>query len=154
MTGSVNIIFQKLWVPCLEAELPHGIRGATLLEETPLVFVVDDEPVIAKTLATILQMNGFQVSAFTNPLDALRRVRSERPDLLLSDVVMLQLSGIELAKRVKDECPECKVLLFSGLSATDNVLKMAHQNGNGFQILAKPIHPTDLLRLIRMPDPR
>jgi CheY-like chemotaxis protein len=52
------------------------------------IFVVDDEPVIASTLATILQMNGFSAKFFTSPLEALNAARSKAPDLLISDVTM------------------------------------------------------------------
>jgi CheY-like chemotaxis protein len=52
------------------------------------VFIVDDEPVIASSLAAILQMNGFSARFFTCPLEALAAARSESPDLVISDVAM------------------------------------------------------------------
>src|SRR3984885_2350010 len=52
------------------------------------IFVVDDEPVIASSLAAILQMNGFSARFFTCPLEALTAARSIAPDLLISDVAM------------------------------------------------------------------
>ena len=75
-----------------------------------VVFVVDDEVVIAQTLAMILERNGYSVRFFTDPLEALTNVEIDRPDLLISDVVMPQLSGIDLAierseeRRVGKEC--------------------------------------------------
>ena len=62
----------------------------------PRVFVVDDEPVIASTLAAILRMNGFSARFFTCPLEALAAARSESPDLVISDVAMPGISGIDL----------------------------------------------------------
>jgi CheY-like chemotaxis protein len=53
----------------------------------PRIFVVDDEPVIASTLAAILQMNGFSAKFFTCPLGALAAARLKAPNLLISDVV-------------------------------------------------------------------
>jgi CheY-like chemotaxis protein len=49
------------------------------------IFVVDDEPVIASSLAAILRMNGFSARFFTSPLEALAAARSESPDLVISD---------------------------------------------------------------------
>jgi DNA-binding NtrC family response regulator len=113
------------------------------------VFVVDDEFIIASTLATILQRNGFDAASFTDPLEALSAAAVRAPDLLITDVVMPGLSGIDLAISVKQLSPQCKVLLFSGQAATANLLQAARTNGHDFELLSKPIHPTDLLKKIK-----
>jgi CheY-like chemotaxis protein len=115
----------------------------------PRVFVVDDEPVIALSLATILRQSGFDAKSFTEPLEALNAAQSEAPDLLISDVVMPLLSGIELAIRLQATNPNCKVLLFSGQAATAGQLEMARANGHDFELLSKPVHPKDLLKKIQ-----
>ncbi|MGD0911214.1 MAG: response regulator [Terracidiphilus sp.] len=118
--------------------------------QQPYVFVVDDEEVIASTLTMILRLQGgFRARAFTLPLDALEATRSESPDLLISDVVMPLLSGIDLAIQVRANCPNCKVLLFSGQASTLHLLEAARQNGHDFEVLLKPVHPADLLIKIR-----
>lgn len=120
------------------------------LQRQPSVFAVDDEPVIATTLATILRLNGgFRARSFTKPLEALEAVRLDAPDLLITDVVMPLLSGIELAIQVRELCPDCKVLLFSGQAATAHLLDAAGANGHNFELLVKPVHPADLLAKIR-----
>lgn len=113
------------------------------------VFVVDDEFIIASTLATILQRNGFDAVSFTDPLEALSAAETQAPDLLITDVVMPGMSGIDLAIAVKKLSPQCKVLLFSGQAATANLLQEARTNGHDFELLSKPIHPTDLLKKIK-----
>jgi len=65
-------------------------------------------------------------------------------------VVMPLLSGIELASQVQGHCPNCKVLLFSGQSSTVNLLETARANGRNFEVLQKPVHPTDLLNKIQV----
>ena len=115
----------------------------------PRIFVVDDELVIASTLATILQRSGFDAAWFTQPREALKAARVKAPDLLITDVVMPELSGIELAILMKEEFPNCRVLLFSGQAATANLLHEARENGHNFELLSKPIHPTDLLKRIK-----
>jgi DNA-binding NtrC family response regulator len=117
-----------------------------LMQSGTRVFVVDDEIIIARTLTTILCKSGFLAESFTNPVDALRTTTEDVPDLLISDVIMPQMSGVELAIRIKALCPTCKVLLFSGQAATVDFLEQARKEGHDFQLLSKPIHPNDLLR--------
>ena len=113
------------------------------------VFVVDDETVIATTLTAILKQSGFDAVAFTNPHQALAAAGEKSPDLLISDVVMPQLSGIDLAIQLKKKVPACKILLFSGQAATADLLSSAREKGHDFALLSKPVHPTDLLNAIR-----
>jgi DNA-binding NtrC family response regulator len=119
------------------------------------VFVVDDERVIATTLAAILRLNGFIADPFVRPFDALEAARVNPPDLLISDVVMPDISGVELAIQMKAICPDCRVLLFSGQAATADLLLAAREQGHDFQLLSKPVHPTELLaqvgKLVQQP---
>ncbi|MGA3131934.1 MAG: response regulator [Terracidiphilus sp.] len=114
------------------------------------IFVVDDEPTIASTLALILSQQGFEVTPFTDPLQALRAIQTAPPDLVIADVVMPGLSGIELAIVIRDTYPDCAVLLFSGQIATAAMLEMAKGRGYNFEVLAKPIHPVEMLERVRM----
>lgn len=113
------------------------------------IIVVDDEQVIASTLAIILRRNGFETAAYTNPLEALDSAQVKAPDLLISDVMMPEMSGVELAIQLQAVCPECKILLFSGQAQTVDLLQKARAQGHSFELLSKPIHPTDLLNGIR-----
>jgi CheY-like chemotaxis protein len=111
-----------------------------------MVFVVDDEPIIASTIAMILGHFGLAAQSFTQPLLALQAARSHAPDLLISDVVMPQLSGVELAIQVKEQCPDCKVLLLSGQVQN---FEYAQAPGCDFEFLTKPVHPTVLLERVQ-----
>lgn len=114
------------------------------------VFVVDDENVIATTLAMILRLQGgFCARSFNQPQEALDAARLEAPDLLISDIVMPQISGIDLAIQIRECCPDCKILLFSGLASTADLLEAAKADGYDFDFLTKPVHPTELLIKIR-----
>ena len=88
----------------------------------PVAFVVDDEEVIASTLAAILKISGFASMAFADPWEALRTAESQPPSLVISDVIMPGMNGIDLAIRIKSKCPNCKILLFSGQAATADLL--------------------------------
>lgn len=113
-----------------------------------IAFVVDDENVIASTLELILISQGFDARSFVDPVDALNALSSVSPDLLLSDVIMPHMTGIELAIQVKLACPDCKVLLSSGQIATSELLVAASSAGHHFEILPKPVHPTTLIQKI------
>jgi CheY-like chemotaxis protein len=113
------------------------------------VYVVDDEWTIAITLATILQKSGYEALAFTSPIDALVATQSQAPDLLISDVMMPKMNGVELAIKFKSAYPRCGVLLFSGQAATADLLETARKQGHEFTLLSKPMHPTDLLAAIK-----
>jgi DNA-binding NtrC family response regulator len=113
-----------------------------------VVFVVDDEVMISKSLAMVLQHNGYLARFFTDPLEALEHIKADPPDLLISDVVMPQLSGVDLAIQVKEHCSDCEILLFSGQASTLDLLSEARNQGHHFTLLSKPVHPADLLREI------
>ncbi|HEX4285292.1 MAG TPA: response regulator [Terracidiphilus sp.] len=119
------------------------------LENGLLIFVVDDEKLIASTLTLILTGRGFYARSFFDPLDALQAAQSTPPDLLLSDVVMPNMNGIELAIRMKQLCPDCRILLSSGQVATSELLAAARLEGHHFDILAKPVHPNTLLERLQ-----
>jgi CheY-like chemotaxis protein len=113
------------------------------------VLVVDDEHVIADTLAEILNRSGFLASAVYSGESAVEAARTTRPHLVISDVVMSGMSGIETAIRIRQCVPDCKVVLISGQAAASNLLEKANAAGYFFEILSKPIHPATLLAHIR-----
>lgn len=115
----------------------------------PRVFVVDDEPIIASTSAAILSLHGFNATAFTSPEEALRAACKEIPDILLTDVVMPRLSGVELSILMRKIYPDCKVLLFSGQVNLADMLESAQDRGHDFELLSKPVAPLALVARVR-----
>ena len=115
----------------------------------PKVLVADDERVIADTLAMILNQSGFDARAVYSGEKALELATVFAPDMLISDVIMNDLNGIDAAIRIRELLPQIKVLLFSGQAATADLLEKARAQGHEFDILAKPVHPQDLLSRLR-----
>ena len=115
----------------------------------PKVLVADDEQVIADTLAMILNQSGFEARAVYSGEKALDLAATFEPDMLISDVIMADLNGIEAAIRIRALLPRIKILLFSGQAATADLLEKARTQGYDFEILAKPVHPQDLLSRLR-----
>jgi CheY-like chemotaxis protein len=115
----------------------------------PRVLVVDDEQVIADTLARILDLNGYDALAVYTGKAAVEKARALQPDLVISDVIMPDMNGIEAAISIRGFLPSCKILLFSGQAATADLLENARAQGHQFEILAKPVHPSDLLAKLK-----
>jgi DNA-binding NtrC family response regulator len=110
-----------------------------------LVFVVDDEPIIAETLATILKLHSYDTASAHSAEEAIALCRALRPDAVISDVVMGKMNGIELAYHLSATIPECKVLLVSGNVLTDSLLEQSPAAAVDFPLLAKPVHPQMVL---------
>ncbi|MGD0631192.1 MAG: response regulator [Terracidiphilus sp.] len=115
----------------------------------PKVLVADDERVIADTLAMILNQSGFESRAVYSGERALELATSFVPDMMISDVIMADLNGIDTAIQMRALLPKIKILLFSGQAATADLLEKARAQGYEFEILAKPVHPQDLLTKLR-----
>lgn len=112
------------------------------------IVVIDDETLIAETVVEILREEGFDAVAVPTGASAIELARDWRPEIILSDVIMPGLNGIETGIKIRELVPGCKVILFSGQAATVDLLEKARQRGHGFEILAKPIRPERLIAVI------
>ncbi len=113
------------------------------------VLVVDDEPSIANTLGAILRHEGYTVAVAYNAEDALRHCNGSAPDAVISDVVMPGMDGIGMAMKIRRQHPSCKILLFSGIAVSHDLLQEARRQGYDFELLPKPIHPRELLHRLQ-----
>ena len=114
----------------------------------PVVMVVDDESSIADTLAEILSRSGYAAVTAYDGDSALETALLMPPEMLITDVVLPGMSGIDLAITVKRIFPDCKIILFSGQASTADLLAAANRDGHQFVLLSKPVHPADLLSRI------
>jgi CheY-like chemotaxis protein len=113
------------------------------------VLVVDDERVIADSITAILNRSGFDAIAKYGGGEAIGFLQQECPDIVLSDVVMPDQNGLQVADAARANCPGTRIVLISGNASTPNLLQHALPDGPKFELLAKPIHPLDLLRILR-----
>jgi CheY-like chemotaxis protein len=113
------------------------------------VLVADDERIIADTLRTILNQNGFEAASVYGGQDAIDMAHVWTPDIFLTDVVMPGMNGIEAAILIREMIPECRVLLFSGNAGTSDLRDEAQLQGHHFEMLQKPLHPIELLAHLR-----
>ena len=112
------------------------------------IIVVDDEPVIADTLVDILNGEGYTAISTSNGKSAIEWSEKFEPDVVVSDVIMPGLSGIDTAKAILKQHPTCRVILFSGQAASVDLVSKAKDEGYSFEVLAKPIDPDALLNKI------
>ncbi len=109
------------------------------------VLVVDDEPLIADTLAEILSNNGYRAAVAYSSADAMERARRHRPDVVITDFLMPDVDGIDLALAIREFMPACRVLVFSGHITSSELIFRMRRRGCNFEILSKPIPPAELL---------
>jgi two-component system, cell cycle response regulator CpdR len=115
------------------------------------ILLAEDDNDMRRFLVRALQNAGHEVISYDNGLSAYHRLREEPFELLLTDIVMPEMDGIELARRATELDPEIKVMFITGFAA------VALNPGNGApkdaRILSKPFHLRDLVneveRLLR-----
>lgn len=112
------------------------------------VLIVDDEHIIADTLGLIFHQSEYETLVAYCGREAIEAARSFRPDFVVSDVVMPDVDGIEVAIQVMRDVPSCRVLLMSGQTTADQLFERARRGGYDFPLVAKPIHPSALLERV------
>ncbi len=115
------------------------------------VLVADDERMIANTLARILSSSGFEAKAVYSGENAIEAARDLKPDVLITDVIMGGMTGIEAAIHIIALLPNCRIILFSGQASTADLVESTSGKGHRFEILTKPIHPRVLLDHLSAP---
>jgi CheY-like chemotaxis protein len=116
---------------------------------TQTVLLCEDQEVVRKMTARILENNGYTVLQARNGANALEVMRGnqQRIDLLLSDVVMPHMSGMELGRRVADAFPEVRILYMSGYS--NELVSARRLDRETPPVIAKPFAPETLLSRVR-----
>ena len=110
------------------------------------ILVIDDEQAIADSLSEILNDSGYDAHACYSGNEAIEFARKQCPDMVLSDVIMPRLNGIDTALAIKKICPRARIVLFSGQAGTTDLLESARAQGHKFELLPKPVHPEQLLK--------
>jgi len=109
----------------------------------PKVIVIDDQPVIADTLAEILKQNGYDAVALHSGEEALNWVTRSQPAIVLSDIRMHKINGIQAAVHIRTLYPTCRIILFSASAINES--EQAAIDECGFEFLHRPLHPKEVL---------
>lgn len=116
------------------------------------VLVIDDDRLVADTLAEILRLHGFSASAVYSGEEAISFAERFEPEIILSDIRMHQVDGIEAAQTIRQLHPESRVILFT--ASTVNTRMKAAIERSGFEFLQRPLHPRSVLSALCQPARR
>lgn len=110
------------------------------------ILILDDEPMVGKRLGPSLEKAGFEVEVFVDPKEALARLEQRDFDIVVTDIRMEEVSGIEVLERVLSRSRRTKVIIITGY-ATVEVAREALVKG-AYEFIAKPFKPSDLRAVI------
>lgn len=123
-----------------------GSNKEVSVSTQPLVLVADDEPRITKLVSIALGEEGFRVVTATSGEEALAKAEEVRPDIVLLDIVMPDLDGIEVMRQLRERRPVAVILLTAKGSTAD---KAKGLDLGADDYIAKPFNPRELLARIR-----
>ncbi len=109
--------------------------------------VIDDEPLALKQLRRILSRRGYAVAVFEDPVAALKHIDQSPVDIVLTDLRMPRLGGMEILRHVKARQPQAEVIIFTGYASLDDAIAAVKQGA--FYYIEKPISPDQLLSVVQ-----
>jgi two-component system cell cycle response regulator CpdR len=131
-----HLIFTKL------RQIRENTRGPAMNDMTAKILLAEDDNDMRRFLVKALQQAGFSVASFDNGLAAYDQLRVEPFELLLTDIVMPEMDGIELAQRANVIAPNMRVMFITGFAA---VTLKAGATPPDAKVLSKPFHLRDLV---------
>jgi DNA-binding NtrC family response regulator len=124
----------------MEENNPYGDLNAWRRQT---ILIVDDEANIRSLLFRVLSKSGFAIKQAANAEEALGIAREGNIDLLLTDIIMRGMNGVELAQKLQEQQPNMRVLFTSGCTAEQLQRYKLPQNA---EFIAKPWVPEDVLQ--------
>ena len=113
-----------------------------------VIFVVDDEPILGRTVVRILRDPAYAMHVFDDPLVALASIDESRPDLVISDHEMPQMTGLDLLRKIRARRPEVRTVMLSGGPLGDQV-RAAVARGEIDRLVQKPCLNETLRAVVR-----
>ncbi|MCD6560956.1 MAG: response regulator [Deltaproteobacteria bacterium] len=110
------------------------------------VLLLDDEPIVGKRLKPALSKNGCEVEVFQDPKKALERIGQKEFDIVVTDIRMDEIDGMQILEHVRDKSSRTKVIMITGY-AMMSLAREAMEKG-AFDFIAKPFQPNDLRKVI------
>jgi DNA-binding NtrC family response regulator len=117
------------------------------MENKLFIMVIDDEEIVGKRLKPALEKNGDVVEIFDNSEKALERLKQQDFNIVITDIRMEGIDGLEVLEYVTENSPKTKVIMITGY-ATVEVAREAMAKG-AFDFIAKPFKPNDLRAIIK-----
>ncbi|BAU63870.1 sigma-54 dependent transcriptional regulator, TPR domain [Stanieria sp. NIES-3757] len=119
----------------------------------PKILVVDDDKIIRLTVAQCLEPQGYEVATASNGKEALQQIQEQPFDLILLDLKMAGMKGLEVLKQAHEIAPATKIVVFSGHSSIEEAVKAMKLGAVDFiqkpmGYIQKPFNPTQLRELV------
>jgi len=111
------------------------------------ILVIDDEEVVGKSCARILEPAGYQVEYETSPKKGLEKIESGAYDLVLLDLRMPEMDGIEVLKKIKEKRPETEVVIITAFSSVDTAVETLKLGAKDY--VPKPFTPEELQEVVK-----
>ncbi len=124
----------------MDAQSPSQTSPARIL-------VVDDEEGMREFLGILLQKEGYQVETAQSGEEALARLGKDRFELVITDLKMPKMSGIEVLNRIKEKDPDVGVVLITAYASTETAVDA--MRGGAFDYLAKPFDVEEMKEVVR-----
>jgi two-component system cell cycle response regulator CpdR len=127
--------------------IKRGLAGDISMTDISKIILAEDDNDMRRFLVKALENAGYEVVSFDNGLSAYHRLREEPFELLLTDIVMPEMDGIELARRAAELDPDIKIMFITGFAAV--ALKPEAGTPKDAKVLSKPFHLRDLVNEVQ-----
>ena len=113
------------------------------------IVITDDEKIVTSAFKTLLKVEGYtDVNCFNNPVEAVEFLKTNKPDIIISDFLMPEMNGLEFLRKAKELYPEVSMILLTGYADKENAIKAINEIGL-YKYIEKPWDNDDLLFNIR-----
>lgn len=114
------------------------------------ILIVEDDPFLRKAYVNVLSKEGFEVDFATTGVEALEKATAHEPDLIILDMLMPQMNGVEFLKAydVKTKHPHVKVIVFSNMSIAEKINEAIELGASNYKTKAF-FSPREMVQLIR-----
>ena len=129
-------------IPIEDVPVPASLADKA---DRPVVLVVDDDPTVTDTLVEILNQSGYAAIAAYDGQEAVDTALLVPPDLVITDVSLHGMSGMEVATTLRTKLPEIKIVLMDGGESASDPLAEGLSAKHDFAVVEKPVHPAELL---------
>lgn len=126
------------WFTCL----PGRGKGDAMKDGGHRIMVIDDENIVGKMIKATFEKDGYLVETFLSAAPALSRLEEEKFDVVITDLKMKGLDGIDVLKKVKTDCPETRVIMMTAFASLDSAIEAIRGKVDDF--FTKPVKIKDL----------
>lgn len=116
------------------------------MESNINVLLIDDEPIVGSRLKPALAKIGCNVEVFENPQKAIEKIKDFEYEVVITDIVMNNINGIQILEEVRKKSDKTKVIIITGF-ATAALAREAMEKG-AYDMIAKPFKPADLRKIV------